>query len=115
MPVKKHFNPFYALLILAGLVFAVTAFAHGFMAFEAVNALRADADRHAAHPLNQWLRAHGDAALLVELTALAVLTVAAIGTDRFWDRSDREQDDFDRLQSSGEQVATNRHSIISED
>lgn len=87
MPAKKTFNPFYVLLIPAGLVFAVTAFAYGYMAFQAVNAIRAEAGAHAGHPLFQWLRAHGDAALLIELALLAVLTVAAIATDKLWDRA----------------------------
>jgi hypothetical protein len=87
MPAKKNFNPFYVLLIPAGLVFAVTAFAYGYMAFQAVNAIRSEAGVHAGHPLFQWLRAHGDAALLIELALLAVLTVAAIATDKLWDRA----------------------------
>jgi hypothetical protein len=99
MPTKKQLNPFYVLLIPAGLVFAVTAFAYGFMAFQAVNAVRAEAGRHAGHPLFQWLRAHGDATLLIELAVLAVLTVGAIATDRWWDRSEKERDDFERLAS----------------
>lgn len=97
MSVKKSLNPFYLLLVPAGLVFVVTAFAYGFMAFRAVNAVRAQAGLHAAHPLNQWLRAHGDAALLIELAVLAFLTVAAIATDHMWDRGAQERDDFDSL------------------
>jgi len=98
MPAKRNrVNPFYALLIPAGVVFAVTAFAYGFMAFQAVNAVRAEAGRHGGHPLFQWLRAHGDATLLVELAVLGVLTVGAIATDRYWDRSVREREEFDRL------------------
>ena len=61
---------------------SVTAFAYGFMAFQAVNAVRAEAGRHLDHPLFQWLRVHGDTALLIELAVLAVLTVGAIATDR---------------------------------
>ena len=97
MPVKKRFNPFYALLIPAGLAFAVTAFAYGFMAFQAVNAVRAEAGRHAAHPLFQWLRAHGDAALLIELGVLAVFCIGAMATDRYWIESDRQAKEFDVL------------------
>lgn len=107
MPAKKTFNPFYVLLIPAGLVFAVTAFAYGYMAFQAVNAIRAEAGAHAGHPLFQWLRAHGDAALLIELALLAVLTVTAIATDKIWDRAAAARDDFkplmprdDRIQKS---------------
>jgi hypothetical protein len=97
MPARKSFNPFYALLVPSGLVFVVTAFAYGYMAFQAVNAVRADAGRHAAHPLFQWLRMNGDAAMLIELAVLAVLTVGAIATDRYWDKSAAESEAFDRL------------------
>lgn len=97
MPAKKSFNPFYVLLIPTGLVFVVTAFAYGFMAFQAVNAVRAEAGRHMGHPLFQWLRTYGNTALLIELTVLAVLTVGAIVTDRWWDKSERERDAFARL------------------
>jgi hypothetical protein len=95
MPAKKTFNPFYVLLIPAGLVFAVTAFAYGYMAFQAVNAIRAEAGAHAGHPLFQWLRAHGDAALLIELALLAALTVAAIATDKLWDRAAQERQEIE--------------------
>lgn len=86
MPAKKTFNPFYVLLLPAGFVFAVTAFAYGFMAFQAVNAVRAEAGAHAGHPLFRWLRLHGDETMLIELAVLAVLTFAAMATDRWWDR-----------------------------
>lgn len=92
MPGKKTFNLFYVLLIPAGFVFAVTAFAYGYMAFQAVNAIRAEAGAHAGHPLFQWLRAHGDAALLIQLALLAVLTVAAIATDNLWNRAVSRED-----------------------
>ncbi len=97
MSAQKSFNPFYVLLIPTGLVFVVTAFAYGYMAFQAVNAVRAEAGRHLGHPLFQWLRAYGNTALLVELAVLAVLTVGAIATDRWWDKSENERDEFDRL------------------
>lgn len=88
MPAKKRRNPFYVLLIPVGLAFVVTSFAYGFMAFQAVNATRAEANRYSTHPLFQWLRAHGGAAMLVELAALAVLTVAAIAADSWFTGSD---------------------------
>ena len=96
MPAKKRLNPFYILLVPTGLVFVVTAFAYGYMAFQAVNAVRADAGLHAGHPLFQWMRAHGDAAMLIELAVLAVLTVGAIATDKIWDDAERPEDEFDR-------------------
>lgn len=115
MPVKKSLNPFYLLLVPAGLVFVVTAFAYGIMAFRAVNAVRAQAGLHADHPLNQWLRAHGDAALLIELAVLAFLTVAAIATDRLWDRASQERNSSeqfaprdDRIQKTGHEGTKTR-------
>ena len=82
MPRKKRRNLFYALLLPVGVAFVVTAFAYGLMAFQAVNATAAEATKHSGHALFQWLRAHGDSALLAELVALAVLTVSAIATER---------------------------------
>lgn len=115
MPAKKSLNPFYLLLVPAGLVFVVTAFAYGVMAFRAVNAVRAQAEVHANHTLNQWLRAHGDAALLIELAVLAFLTVAAIATDRLWERSTEDRDDFEvvtprdrRIQETSDEEAKAR-------
>jgi hypothetical protein len=99
MPSRKRLNPFYLLLVVAGLAFVVTAFAYGFMAFQQVNAIRAEAGRNADHPLFQWLRANGDRALIIELAALGVLTVAAIGTDRLWDDADRQRDEYERMAS----------------
>ena len=94
MQAKKLRNPFYLLLIPVGAALVVTACAYGIMAFQAVSmasARPAGSASDATHPLIHWLRSHGDAAMLWELGALAVLTLAAIATDRFWDapRSER--------------------------
>jgi hypothetical protein len=97
---KKWKNPFYLLIIPVGAAFVVTAFAHGFMAFQMVNAGSGRADLHADHPLFAWLRTHGNTALLVELAVLAVLTVGAIATDGWWTdedaTSENNQDDAGR-------------------
>ena len=90
MPQKKWKNPFYTLLIPVGLVFVVTGFAYGYMAFQAVNAGSSAADVHADHPLFLWLNEHGDMAMIIELAVLAVLTVAAIATDDWWMQEDDE-------------------------
>jgi len=81
---KKWKNPFYTLLIPAGLAFCITGFAYGMMAFQEVNAGRAAIEQTAGHPLFLWLQAHGTTAILIELAILAVLTVGAIGTDSWW-------------------------------
>jgi len=81
---KKWKNPFYALLIPAGAVFCVTAFAYGFMAFQQVNADRSTAMQNVDHPLHTWLSEHGTNAILIELAILAVLTIGTITTDSWW-------------------------------
>ena len=83
----RNRNPFYVLLIVVGIVFAITACAYAIMAIGEVRASARIEDPQPPHPLLQWVRENGDMALLVELGALALLTCAAIGTDRFWDRS----------------------------
>ena len=92
MPVKKRRNPFYLLLVPVGVAFVVTAFAYCVMAFQFVSALRRDAASQAFHPLFVWLKQHGDQAMLGELAALGVLTIAAIATDRWWTQSSPSQD-----------------------
>ncbi len=81
MPAKSRHNPFYVLLIPAGMAFVVTAFAYGLMSFQAANGVGLETQEHAAHPLYQWLRVHGDAAIVVELVLLAILTIGAMAFD----------------------------------
>jgi len=84
MSVNKWKNPFYTLLIPVGMVFVVTVFAYGFMAFLAVNGTNVEATRQADHPLFAWLDKHGTQLVLWELAVLGVLTVGAIATDSWW-------------------------------
>ena len=90
---RKSANPFYVLLIVAGLSFAMTATAYVVMAFREAHAheepVAGAAPTVAAsdeHPLMQWMRRHGNTALLTELGLLAICTFAAIGTDSYWQR-----------------------------
>jgi hypothetical protein len=86
---RKSANPFYVLLIVIGVVFALTATAYGVMVYRA-SAPPKTADEAAAPPaahlLMDWMRNYGDAALVVELSLLAICTVGAIGTDEYWQR-----------------------------
>jgi len=89
---RKSANPFYVLLILAGLSFAMTTTAYVVMAFrdaharaELVSGKAMVAERE-EHPLMQWMHRYGNPALLTELGLLAVCTFAAIGTDSYWQR-----------------------------
>ena len=88
---NKYANPFYALLLVAGIAFALTATTYGVMAFrdrEAYSAIARGTTTTASleHPLMTWMSRHGESALMAELAMLAVFTIAAIGTDDYWQR-----------------------------
>jgi hypothetical protein len=87
---EKFANPFYSLLLVAGIAFLLTATAYGVMAFrdrDAQPGLSVEATASTSeHPLMTWMSEHGEAALLTELALLAVCTFAAIGTDDYWQR-----------------------------
>jgi hypothetical protein len=85
---EKFANPFYILVVLAGLSFALTALAYGVMVVRANAAVRTatEAEMPRRHPLMEWMKQHGEAALLCELGLLAVGAFGAIATDEFWQR-----------------------------
>jgi hypothetical protein len=83
----KFSNPFYGLLLVAGIAFVMTAVAYGVMAYrDRDTAPTVTSETMEEHPLMLWMSDYGDAALLTELGALAVFTVGAIATDDFWQR-----------------------------
>jgi cytochrome b len=82
---KKSANPFYAVLLVAGLTFVVTAAAYGVMATRESRAA-VSGEPVAEHVLMEWMHDHGDAALLGELAILGTAVFAAIGTDNYWQR-----------------------------
>jgi hypothetical protein len=93
---QKFANPFYGLLLAAGIVFALTAICYGVMAFREARPLAAkDAPAVAEvdHPLIVWMSQHGETALMAELAFLAVFTFAAIGTDDYWQQRGERQAD----------------------
>jgi hypothetical protein len=88
---NKFANPFYSLLLAAGIAFALTATAYGVMAFRdarpaPLEASVVHAEAMVEHPLMAWMSDHGEAALLTELGFLAVFVFGAIGTDEYWQR-----------------------------
>jgi hypothetical protein len=85
---RPGFNPFYVLLVIAGIAFAITACAYGVMTFAE---LRAGVSPAARSALLEYLEAHGAATMAAELAVLAVATVGAIGTDRMWQRRGERQ------------------------
>lgn len=78
-------NPFYVVLVLAGIAFCVTACAYGVMAFRDVRGGAAVIEADTGG-LMGFLDRHGAALLAAEVAVLAAATVAAMWTDRFWTR-----------------------------
>jgi hypothetical protein len=79
MSERKLANPFYALLIPVGVVFAITACAYAVMTVRGL-------DPHAADEggLVGLMDQHGLLIMVVEIVILGVLTALAIGTDGLW-------------------------------
>lgn len=82
---KKRVNPFYVVLVVAGVAFVVTACAYGVMAvkqlhvsYVSIEQVQADAS------FVSFMDEHGATVMMMELVVLGVATFAAIGTDRFW-------------------------------
>lgn len=82
---RKRANPFYALLVLVGIAFTVTATAYFVMALRGHKDRSADQDARPA--LLVFLDRHGVTLLTGELTLLALATWGAIGTDHWWTAS----------------------------
>lgn len=83
----RAINPFYVLLVVLGFLFTITACSYFVMTLQA-----------SQYPVDTMLSIesgegflaimdrNGPKMMLVELVALAIATVAAIGTDQFWKR-----------------------------
>jgi hypothetical protein len=82
---RKFANPFYGLLLTAGIAFALTATTYGVMAFRDRDPAVSSASIE-EHSLMTWMSEHGEAALMTELAILAACTFGAIGTDDYWQR-----------------------------
>ncbi|HET6883143.1 MAG TPA: hypothetical protein VFI31_23440 [Pirellulales bacterium] len=85
MPGKRSAkNPFYVLLVVLGIAFALTACAYTVMTLKAVRSPAA-ADGEGAGLLS-FLDQYGAMLMAGELALLAVATFGAIATDRYWMR-----------------------------
>ena len=78
---KTASNPFYAVILIAGVLFAITAFAYFTMSVR-------DASRpgSTSHGFMFVLARYGVQILIVEIVILAVATFGAINTDEYWSR-----------------------------
>jgi uncharacterized membrane protein len=86
---RERFNPFYVLLIGAGIIFSVTACAYGVMAFRALKMGAPQVEAEGAGGLLVVLDQHGGLIMTVELVALAIFTFSAMALDSV--RSRQEQ------------------------
>jgi len=81
---KDPFNPFYLMLVVVGLTFAITACAYCVMAFRAVAHQQATNSETSGAFLMAFLDEYGVWLLLAEIVLLAIATVGAIITDNYW-------------------------------
>ncbi len=89
---REAFNPFYVVLVLVGVAFSVTACAYGVMTFVSLRAAEAGQNPVALpSSLAKFMNDHGERLLGGELLLLAVATVGAISTDRYWQRRAAER------------------------
>lgn len=72
---KEPINPFYVLVVLVGVVFVVTTFAYGTMAYRAV------AQTEESPGLMSMLDEHGVSILSGELAVLGLVTFGAMWLD----------------------------------
>ncbi len=79
----KRTNPFYAILIVAGVAFAVTACAYFVLMLNQLEPSRSSRSV-TQHGLLGLMDQHGAEIMAVELVVLAVSTLGAISTERFW-------------------------------
>ncbi len=91
MASKSRINPFYPVLVLAGMAFAITACGFALMMVRGINS-SGELDPETATGFIPFLQEYGFTALMIELGVLALATVAAIATDEMWsDRVDQPQ------------------------
>ena len=90
---KKRANPFYVVLVVVGVAFAITACAYGVMAVKELHAGTnfseyddAAADGYDATDMRfvEFMDRNGVRIMIWEIGILAVATFLSIGTDRFW-------------------------------
>jgi hypothetical protein len=81
VPSSKPINPFYAVLVVAGVTFALTATMYGVMTVRTLDTL---AEEPAG--VMAFMEQHGLKLMIIELVVLALLTFAAIATDDYWIR-----------------------------
>ncbi len=94
---KKATNPFYVLLVLLGIIFAITTCAYGVMAVK-MSTAAGISEVVGGDGLMPLMNRHGLSILLVELVLLALATFGAIGTDNYWTKRNSQEPPHDAPQ-----------------
>lgn len=79
---KQIANPFYRVLLVIGVTFALTACAYGVMTVHKMEPGRTAGGSTLDAWVIEFMDNHGATTMIAELVALAIVTGAAIGTDR---------------------------------
>lgn len=83
-------NPFYVMLLLAGIAFAITACAYGVMTVRQLNASRIAGygvgDQSSPADFNALVDQYGPKAMIIEIIVLGIGTAGAIAYDQRLDR-----------------------------
>lgn len=79
---KNAANPFYSVLLIVGIAFALTACAYGVMTVQRMEPGRVTTGSAAGTWVIGFMDDHGATTMTVELVVMAIATLAAIGTDR---------------------------------
>ena len=84
---RKRVNPFYVLLLVAGIAFCITACAYGVMSVKQLHAPHTPTDQMIADAgFVQFMDQRGATIMVIELAVLALATLGAIATDSYWTR-----------------------------
>ena len=97
---QKPTNPFYIVLLIAGVIFVVTACSYIVMTINARDMSLGGQENPSNQRFVEIVDRYGFAALMIELGVLAGATFAAIATDEYWtrraERDARQRADGDR-------------------
>ncbi len=91
---KTGFNPFYAALMIVGVAFAISAIVYGIMA---LRELRGVVPAPGQGGLMAWMSRHGEWLLGVELGLLILLSLAAMLTDDYWFKKQKQPREAESL------------------
>lgn len=95
MPTAKPTNPFYVVLLIAGLVFVITACSYFVMTLQGREASYGRGSESQDAAFVEFIDRHGFTLLMIELGILAAATFGAMATDDYWTRLAKEGENED--------------------